>query len=320
MTQTTPVKTLAAGIAITALTSLGTVALAQDAFPSEPIQLVVPWGPGGPGDTYGRMLAQAINDNNLLPQPVVVVNMPGGGTTIGSRDVRDADADGYRLLFSHQTLITAELMGTSDFGPDDFTPVAETNNFCLVYGTSAESGFETMEDLQAAAEAEPGSLTDATLLGSLSHFSSAMLNDAAGIDMRYVNVGGGSARTTSLMGGHTQVAIMSPTDVIRSDGRLRALVYMGPDRHPDLPDVPTTTELGYGFESCLNYWWFAPAGTPDERLDTIRAALEQAVALPSLQEAMTSRGVTPEFYSGEALDARIAANATALSSVAGALQ
>lgn len=320
MTQITPLKMLVSAMAIAAATTAGTAVIAQDAFPSEPIQLVVPWGPGGPGDTYGRMIAAAINDNGLLPQPVVVVNMPGGGTTIGSREVRDADADGYRLLFSHQTLITAELMGTSDFGTDDFVPVAETNNFCLVYGTSSESDFQSMEDLQAKAAAEPGSLTDATLLGSLSHFSSVILNTAAGIDMRYVNVGGGSARTTSLMGGHTQVAVMSPTDVLRSDGRLRALVYMGLDRHPDLPDVPTTIELGYGFDSCLNYWWFAPAGTPDDRLDVLRDALEQAVALPELQEAMTSRGVTPEFYAGEALDARIAANIEALSSVADALQ
>lgn len=320
MKQITLLKLLIPAMAIGTATSVGTVASAQDTFPSEPIQLVVPWGPGGPGDTYGRMIATAINDNNLLPQPVVVVNMPGGGTTIGSRDVRDADPDGYRLLFSHQTLITAELMGTSDFGTDDFVPVAETNNFCLVYGTSSESGFESMEDLRTQAETDPGSLTDATLLGSLSHFSSAMLNKAAGIDMRYVNVGGGSARTTSLLGGHTQVAIMSPTDVLRSDGRLNALVYMGSERHPDLPDVPTTTELGYGFEACLNYWWFAPSGTPDDRLEVIRNALQQAVELPTLQEAMTSRGVTPQFHSGEALEARISANIEALSAVADELQ
>lgn len=317
MTHPNPLKTLATALAVVASTGIGTTAaIAQDAFPSEPIQLIVPWGPGGPGDTYGRMIANAINENDLLPQPIVVVNMPGGGTTIGSRDVRDSEADGHRLLFSHQTLITAELMGTSDFGADAFEPVAETNNFCLVYGTASDSGIESMASLREQVEANPGTVNDATLLGSLSHFSSEMLNTAAGIDMGYVNVGGGAARTTSLLGGHTQVAIMPPSEVERSDGRLRALVYMGPERHPDLPDVPTAIELGYGFESCLNYWWFAPEGTPQDRLDVIRTALQQAIELPELQQAMIDRGVTPEFHTGAEFQARIAANVEALTAIA----
>ncbi len=295
-------------------------AVAQESYPSQPIQLVVPWKPGGPGDTYGRMIANAINDNKLLPQPVAVINVPGGGTTIGSRDVRDADADGYRVLFQHQTLITSELMGTADYGIEAFEPIAETNNFCLVYGTAADSGIESMAGLKEQADANPGSIKDATLLGSLSHFSSEMLNSAAGIDMGYVNIGGGSARTTSLLGGHTQVAIMPPSAVTRSDGRLRALVFMGAERHPDLPDVPTAVELGYDVVSCLNYMWFAPKGTPKERVDVLTDALRKAMELPELREAMIKRGVVPEFHTGEALLTRISDSQKALKAIAANLQ
>ncbi|MCB1395784.1 MAG: tripartite tricarboxylate transporter substrate binding protein [Rhodobacter sp.] len=307
-------KTLFGGTAMAVALMLGGPALAE--FPERPVEIVVPFAPGGAGDVFARIFVNAINENNLLPQPVVVVNMPGGGATIGSGEVRDAEPDGYTLLQLHQTLITSHVMGTSDYGPEAFEPVVETHHVCLTYATSMDSGLTSLDDIRAANEADPRSVKEATLIGSLVHFASAMLENAAHLGVGLVNVGGGAQRTASLMGGHTQTMFTMPFVVGREDSGLRGLVQLGPDRHPLLPDVPTAHELGYDVDACTNYWWLAPQGTPADRVAILADAFAQAAQLESVQQDMAARGVTVEIHTGEDLAQRIQAQVDAYTAIA----
>ncbi len=103
-----------------------------DTFPKKPIQVVVPYDPGGGTDTFARIIQKGAKDNELMPQPFVIVNKPGGGTTIGSGFVNDARNDGYTLLCLHDALITANVTGQSPYGPDAFEPVAATGEVIQV--------------------------------------------------------------------------------------------------------------------------------------------------------------------------------------------
>ena len=97
-----------------------------EAYPARPIKLVVPFGPGGGSDTFGRIIKRGIDEAGLLPQPFVIINRPGGSATIGSRYVRDAKPDGYTLLLLHDAIITAKYSGKVNYGPEAFEPVAST--------------------------------------------------------------------------------------------------------------------------------------------------------------------------------------------------
>ena len=118
--------------------------LAND-FPSKPIQVVVPFAAGGQGDVLARLFVKRIEELKLLPQPMVIVNVPGGGATIGIRKAQKAKPDGHTLLYIHQTLMTGELMGKLKFKYTDLQPVAETNNTCLMTVTADGSGIESAE-------------------------------------------------------------------------------------------------------------------------------------------------------------------------------
>ena len=101
-------------------------------YPAKPIKLVVPFGPGGGSDTFGRIIKLGIDEAGLLPQPFVIINRPGGSATIGSRYVRDAKPDGYTLLLLHDAIITAKYSGKVKYGPEAFEPVASTGEIGMV--------------------------------------------------------------------------------------------------------------------------------------------------------------------------------------------
>lgn len=292
---------------------------AAQAYPEKPIKVIVPFAAGGQGDVKARLVIQRIEEMDLLEQPMVVVNVPGGAATIGIRQARDADPDGYTLLFIHQTMMTAELMGTLDFKYSEMVPVAETNFSCLMTATAEGSGIADVQDWIDQTRAAPGGVKEATLVGSIAHFTTEMFANAADMKVGYVNAGGGADRIASILGNHTKTAVVVPTPVTRNP-KLKGLVYYGEARHGDLPDVPTAKELGHDVVSCLDNIWYAPAGTPDEVVDTLAGAFEQVTSDPQFATTIEAKGDEVKFLAGEALDAHLAAIYEDLSAVADSLR
>ncbi|SET99483.1 Bug family tripartite tricarboxylate transporter substrate binding protein [Paracoccus homiensis] len=294
-------------------------AVAAQGFPEKPIQVIVPFAAGGQGDVMARLVIKRIEEMALLEQPMVVVNVPGGAATIGMRQAKAADADGYTLLYIHQTMMTSELMGTLDFSYTDMVPVAETNFSCLLTATAEGSGVANAQDWIDQAKADPGGVKEATLVGSIAHFTTAMFAKAADMKVGYVNAGGGADRIASILGNHTQTAVVVPTPVTRNP-KLAGVVYYGEERHRDLPEVPTAKELGHDVISCLDNVWYAPAGTPEVVVEMLAGVFEQVTNDAAFVKAVEAKGDEAKFLAGHALDTHLAAIYEDLSAVAGELR
>ena len=284
---------------------------AQAAWPEKPIKVIVPVQPGGSSDQVTRAYQMAIQENDILPEPITVVNV-GGHFSIGARQVMEAEPDGYTFLTLHIALMGGEAGGMFDFGYRDFTPVATTGTFCLVPVVRKDSGIDSIEALLAKAKAEPDTLLFGANLGAINHMAGIMLqNLEEGAKFRFVQIGGGTANFTALTGGQTDASVLSAAEILNftrlPDGSenpesvIQPLAYTGAERAEKLPDLPTMEELGYDMQFCVDSWWFAPKGTPEEAVAGFADALEKATDTEQVQAFFTDKAFGPIFLRGDAL-------------------
>lgn len=307
---------LAAALLVSALAA--SPASGAEDYPNRPIQVIVPFGAGGNSDTIARVIQRAIADHDLLPQPLVIQNVPGAGGTIGSRRALHAESDGHTLLFLHEGIITARYSGAASWDWRDFAPVAATGRNGGVIAVGADSRFQRLDDLLQAAAGNPDSLTFATNIGAPAHFWAMRLEDAVpGARFRYVQSGGGSARFHALKGGHVEATAFSVAEYLSyHDGGLRALALLSETRDPALAEVPTAHEQGiHLITSNLQCWW-APSGTPPDRIDTLAKALRAALETPEFRKFAAGQQIEPVFLSPERLTSEMIARETEIASVA----
>ncbi len=271
-----------AAVALIAGSAVTVAGNALAVYPEKPIKVIVPFRAGGGSDALARQLQAAIEKYKLLPQPFVVVNVTGAGGTIGTRQVKDAKPDGYTFLQIHQEMFAVSATGRVDYSPNDFEPVIQTTRSCLYLAVKGDSQFKTFADLVAYGKANPYKLKQADIIGGVSHFPSVMLQNATGARFGIVQTGGTSKRFASIKGGHTQLAFFSPGWITRGGDELRGLLWMGPTRPAMAPDMPTARELGYDITACLNRRYWAPKGTPQDRIDIFADAIEKALKTPEL--------------------------------------
>lgn len=299
-------KLYSVGVALLALT-LGAQAPVYAAFPEKPIKVIVPFGAGGNTDGLARMFQKSLQEEKLLEQPLVIINVPGAGGSIGARRVKDAEPDGYTLLLMHIALLSGEASGLIDFGYKDFEPVAATADSCIVSTVMEDAPWKTLPELLAAAREKPDTIIHGANLGAVNHMAGLMLEEASpGSKFRFVQIGGGAANFKAMKGGHTQVAHFTLAEwaSFRAGG-VKALAYMYPERHPDVPDLPTAKELGYDIEFCLQNWWFAPKGTPRAAIDHLAAALQKSMASDYVKKIMSERYNAPTFLGPDELAVKL---------------
>ncbi len=276
-------------------------------YPRKPIRVVVPFQPGGGSDTFVRIVQKAINDNELMPQPLVVVNKPGGGTSIGSGYVKNARADGYTILCLHEALMVAKSTGQSPNGPDDYEPVAATGEFGIVVLVSEDSPYQSLGELMQAAKEQPGSIKFGTNLNTPAHFAAIMLEKTVpGAAFRFVATGGGAHRLAGVMGGHLDVIILSVGEYLRFHQHgLKAIAYLGQKRLEAIPDIPTGEELGFPvYGGNLHYWWF-PKGTDQAMVNYFAEILGKVMQTDYLAERARELQILPRIIQGEELANRI---------------
>lgn len=284
-------------------------------WPEKPVTVVVPFNPGGTTDQVSRTFQIAIEENELLPQPVTIVNV-GGHYSIGSRRVMEAEPDGHEFLLIHIALMGGEGTGVNDFGYRDFEPVASTGEFCLAPMVRKDAGIDSLEQLLAAAKDDPDSLIFGANLGAINHMAGIMLQNAMpGAEFRFVQIGGGTANFTALTGAQTNATVLSGAEVVNftldengnpsDESQIKPLAYTGGERHPVLPDLPTAKELGFDVEFCVQSWWFAPNGTPQEAIDGFADALEAASESERVTSFYADRLFSNVFLRGEELQASL---------------
>ena len=294
-------------------------AMAQD-FPSQPIRVIVPFKPGGRTDVVARLIADKIAEKNLLPQPMVIVNADGGAGAVAVNQMRRGADDGHTIIHWHHQALIAMAMELGDFSLDDFRSLGYTGGGSPVWAVSADSDFETIQQLVDHLKAEPRSLVEAVGIGTIPHFVGGMFANEAGFETRYVTANSGADRLRMLLGGNADIALFAASEYLAQQEGLRALVYFGLERLPEMPDVPTARELGYDVTWANPNWWLAPASMPEEHADIISAALEQAIMDPEIQDYFRNNTLEPYWVSGPAAMEDAQQQLGALNEVAATIQ
>lgn len=280
-------------------------AFAQEAFPSRPIQIVVPLPPGGAADLHARPLAQVIE--RILKQPVVVVNKPGAASVVGTQLVANTRADGYTLLIAMPSfLINPQvdvLFGRPPkFKTEQFTPIARLSADPLVLVVHPGRPWKSVAELIAAAKRRPGEITYASAgIYSGLHFPVEILAAATGITLTHVPYNGAGPAVAALLGGHVDAMASGPGPVLAhiKAGTLRPLATWGASRVAVLADVPTLKEVGVDVEYYLQVRIVARKETPPTALRVLRDGVKQAVRSPEFEGAMAKLGTSVAYLDAD---------------------
>ncbi|HMH18765.1 MAG TPA: tripartite tricarboxylate transporter substrate binding protein [Burkholderiales bacterium] len=289
------------GIALITLALLAGPALAQDAYPSRPIVMLVPFPPGGVADLTGR--PTAITMEKFLKQRILVENKAGAGGAVGMAAVANSKPDGYTILMALSSIsIIPPAERLFDRKPayemNQFAPIALISADPTVLVVRSDSPWKTVKDFVEEAKKNPGKInySSSGIYGTL-HMAMEIFASAADIKLFHVPYQGGGPAVAALLGGQVEALASGPSAVISQikAGKLRPLATWGDKRLASLPDVPTFKELGYNAEFYIWSGLFAPAGTPAPVLQTLRNAVRQAVNDPDFKNAM-SKIETPVYY------------------------
>ena len=283
---------LQAGTALAALVS--TRAFAQAAYPVKPIQLVVPFAPGGGNDVLARLIAPHLTAQ--LGQPVVVENKPGAGGNIGALQIARSTPDGYSLLLASNTLtINPYLIKNIPFDVSrDFVPVARIANQSIVIVVNPAVPARNIAELVAHLKANPGKVSYASPgNGTPHHFAAEMFKQVAGVDMLHVSYRGASPALTDLIAGQVQVmfaSIISAAPFIK-EGRIRVLATAEGRRLSALKDVPTVKESGYPtYEATIWGGIMAAAATPPAVTRKLAETTLKILAMPETVAQLQGAG------------------------------
>jgi len=280
--------------ALGALAWAGTAA-AQGGFPSRPITLLVPFGPGGIADLTARAVAEHMSGS--LGQPVVVDNRPSAGSIVASQAVAAARPDGHTLLLmSNGNAVSVGLFRKLPYDTlKDFAPVTTLGFFDLGIFAPAGSRFATLRDAVAFARANPGRLNVGTIaVGSTQQLAAKLFETVAGIDALLVPYKGSPAVLAALRAGEIDLAfeIVGPMVPQVAAGAVKVLAVTSDQRNPALPDVPTVQQAGVaGYQVASWNALAAPAGTPAEVIDRLNRAARDAVAAPAVRDRLGKLGM-----------------------------
>ncbi len=282
----------------------GSVAVAAD-FPSKPIKIVVPFGAGGGTDTSTRLMQKYLE--KVLPVKVVVINKGGAAGTIGSRHVLKAKPDGYTLLVNIPNLWTNKFLGTANFDATSLAPIAETWSFAMVEVTRPGSGHKDLRDYIADAKKNPNTIKQAINIGASTHFCSLAVQDLTGATLKMVHIGDGASRITAVLGGHVDSTLMGTNEAVRfhKSGEMKVLAVYDDKTYPGLEDVPTSFSLGIDFKFPLSYRFYAPKGTPQERIDYLADAFKKALDDPELKKRVAAQSCLITYQRGAPLEKAI---------------
>jgi len=267
---------------------------AQAAFPERPIRFVVGYPPGGPSDTFARLLAAQMGPR--LGQNVVVENRPGGGAVLASETVARAPADGHTWMHVDNGILVYNpaLFARLPYDPDrDFTGVGFIGRFPLYLVVRAEGGPRGFADYANAARTRaPTYGTPA--VASPHHLAMELVRRRTGIEATHVPYRGGPAAMQDLLAGQVDSVVIDTATGLPfiRDGRVRALAVLSDTRAPLAPDVPTMAELG--FPGTVAYGWQGmgvPSATPAAVVERLSVEMITAIRSPDIQARMASLGI-----------------------------
>jgi tripartite-type tricarboxylate transporter receptor subunit TctC len=278
-------------------------ALAQGAYPTKPVKIVVPYSAGGPADIYARFVGDRLQ--KAMGQPFVIENRPGAGAIIGTDAVAKSAPDGYTLLMMSNThTVNESLFSKKPYSLlRDLAPIAPINYSDLILVVHPSVPAKNLKELIALAKAKPGALNYASSgPGTPYHMAGELFKAMAGVDLVHVPHKGSAEARTDVLAGNVQMmfdAITTMAPLVQS-GKVRAIATSGKTRSSIMPDVPTLSEAGVpGYDAVIWLGMMAPAGTPKSVIDTLNAAIQKIVDAPEVKEAWAKQGAVPMRMSPE---------------------
>jgi tripartite-type tricarboxylate transporter receptor subunit TctC len=273
------------------------IGLAQEVFPNKPIRLVVPYPPGGTGDSVARILAPAWSD--LLKQTIIVENRGGAGSNIGADYVAKAAPDGYTLLlFDSALAINATLYAKLPYDvARDLTPIMVVGKAPLVLVVNPSFPAKSLGDLIKMVRTNPAGFSYASAgSGSPVHLAAEMFKVTTGLDIVHVPYKGTALVYPEMFSGSIQILFDVPVVALPfiKQGRVRALGVSGKKRINVLPEVPTISESGLaGFQATNWYGLFAPGGTPRDVVAKINTDTNRSITAPDIRDKIINSGGEP---------------------------
>lgn len=285
---------------------------AIEAYPQKPIEVIVPYPPGGPTDLGIRAITDQLS--KILKTRVIVINNPAGSGIVGTNEVVRAKKDGYTLLGTSSTPIVSMTVTKPKEVPydpvKDLEPLAHCLSILVDLVVRGDHPFNTFQDLEKFVKANPGKLNMGVPGAAIQPYFIFHILKAKGLDTNLIVSKGVPQGITFLLGGHTDALLSSiSTDAqyIR-EGKMKALAFFSNNRIPDFPNVPTIGEMGYP-DAALIYWigFFAPRGTPPDVLDVLGKAFKEATTAPEAVEKAKKLMYVVEYKPGYELKAIIEA-------------
>ncbi len=272
---------------------------AAESYPAKPINFIVPNEAGADADVLARPICQGASA--ILGKPIVIVNKPGGGSSIGMREVHDAKPDGYTMGMSHATILINKLMGNLPYDHAGFTVLGTYATFIPIIVSSAKTQrpFKTMGEVFAFAKANAGEVSIATSgVGQSWWVATLAFQEGTGLKFNIIpQPGTGAFATAQVAGGHTDLAVLAlaAAKPQLEAGNIRFLAVFGSKKAPGYENVPTLKELGYDVNWESTQILIGPPKMPKEAVDKLVKAFEKAAAEPEYKKFVIERNAVP-FY------------------------
>jgi tripartite-type tricarboxylate transporter receptor subunit TctC len=278
-------------------------------YPDRPVKIIAPFPPAGGVDSMARVIGNALGD--ALGQSFVVENHAGASGRIGTELAAKAAPDGYTLLLGSVGPNAIVPAAYRDLGYDavkSFTPISLIGTSAYALVVPASLPVKSVPELIALAKSKPGKLNFAST-GNLGgpHLAGELFKSLAGIDVVHVPYKGGAPEIQALLTGEVAFAFTSLPTVAPhvKVGKVRVLAVTGDERAPSLPDVPTMAEYLQGYTVVQWYGLMAPAGTPDDIVRKLHAAMVKAVAVPKVHDSLVRFDAQPTTDTPEAFAALV---------------
>ena len=283
-------------------------AVAQ-AYPKQAINLIIPLAPGDSTDVAGRTIGEGLS--KLLKVPVVAVNRPGAGGTIGTDSAVKAPKDGYTIVITNNASVVFNRILTPNAVPydpfKDLTPIGLAIRTPIVLAVHKDAPFKDFAEMAEYGKKNPGNIRVGTVgPGSVGHFTVEIVNSLTGAELTMIPFKGAGPAVTAALGGHIEGAAAAQGVVAEhlKAGTMRGIIASS--KMPEFPQIPTLAQLGYK-QNLLGVWsaFFAPAGVPPEVSKTLIAALEKVMKNPALASRLANLGMVADYEPPDKLIAEI---------------
>jgi putative tricarboxylic transport membrane protein len=276
-------------------------AFAQGAFPNRPIELIVPFAPGGGSGITAEVIKKVISDEKLSPQPISITYKPGASGQVGWTYLATRKGNAHTIATATQSFSYGFVQKQMQVTPEDFTPIAMMLVDTQLMAAFPKTGFKSIKDVIAASMKTPNSVKVGGTGSSGSDANVAlMINAAAKIKLNYIPFKSGGEVNAAILGGHVDTALGNPNELAGyvEAGKLVPLVVFADDRVPGLKDVPTMKELGYNVVSRSTRGILAPAGIKKEEAQVLVEMMRKITQSKGWAEYAAKNMMTVKFLGG----------------------